>query len=109
MCQKFNMRMPNKAELVMELFGEIKSLEKAPVRQQLLGGSNVTMHSLNNKMKKCIHIPQCIDDASVKVASVKVALRKYQILQQIVETVDGGAKSPDKGLRSVLFGLGKGS
>jgi hypothetical protein len=42
MCQKFNIPMPDKAALVMELVGEMKSPEKAPVRQQLLGGTKVT-------------------------------------------------------------------
>jgi hypothetical protein len=61
MCQKFNIHTPDKAALVMglELVGEMKSPEKMPVRRQLLGGgSKVTIHSLNNKTKRYIHIPQ---------------------------------------------------
>jgi hypothetical protein len=38
MCQKFNIHTPDKAALVMELVGEMKSPEKVPVRRQLLGG-----------------------------------------------------------------------
>jgi hypothetical protein len=36
MCPKFNIRTPDKAALVMEPVREMKSPEKAPVRQQLL-------------------------------------------------------------------------
>jgi hypothetical protein len=32
MCQQYNICMPNKAALVMELVGEMKLPEKAPVR-----------------------------------------------------------------------------
>jgi hypothetical protein len=50
MCQKFNMiPTPDKAALVMENVREMKSPEKAPVRRQLLGGSNVMIQSVNNK------------------------------------------------------------
>ena len=90
MSRKFNIRTLDKAALVMERVGEIKSPEKAPVRRQLLGGSKVTINSLNNKTKKCIHVPQCIDGASVDTA-----LRKYKVVEQTVEIVGGGAKFPE--------------
>jgi hypothetical protein len=82
--------MPGKAALVMELVS-IKSPEKAPVRQQLLVGMNVTTQSLNNKIKKYIHVPKCIDDASADTA-----LRKYKVDEQIVERVGSGAQSPEE-------------
>ncbi len=90
MCQKFNIRTPDKAALVMELVRDMKSPEKIPVRRQLLGGPNLTIHSLNNKMKKYIHIPQCKDGASADTA-----LRKYKVVEQIVETVGSGIKAPE--------------
>jgi hypothetical protein len=51
MCQKFNIRTPGKAALVMEIVGEMKSPEKAPVRRQLLGGnkSNNTILEQQNQ------------------------------------------------------------
>jgi hypothetical protein len=98
MCQKFNIRTPRKAALVMELAREMKSLEKAPVRRQLLWR---TIQSLNNKIKKFIHVPQCIDDASANTV-----LRKYKVVEQIVETVGGGAKSPE-GLDVGALWIGK--
>jgi hypothetical protein len=90
MCQRFNIRTPDKPALVMELVRDMKSPEKVPVRRQLLGGPNVTIHSLNNKMKKYIHIPQCKDGASADTA-----LRKYKVVEQIVETVGSGIKAPE--------------
>jgi hypothetical protein len=45
MCQNFEFHTPDKAALVTELVGEMKSPEKVPVRRQLLGGgSKVTIH-----------------------------------------------------------------
>jgi hypothetical protein len=86
----------------MELVGEMKSPEKAPVRRQLLGWSNVTMQSLlNNKTKKYIHVPQCVDGHSADMA-----LRKYKVVEQIVETVSGGARSPE-GLDVGALRIGK--
>ena len=76
MCQKFNIQTPDKAALVMELVRDMKSPEKVPVRRQLLGGPNVTIQSLNNKIKKYIHVPRCIDDASANTA-----LRKYKVVE----------------------------
>jgi hypothetical protein len=101
MCQKFNIQTPDKAALVMELVRDMKSPENVPVRRQLLGGSNVTIHSLDNKMKKYIHIPQCKDGASADTA-----LRKYKVVEQIVETVGSGIKSPE-GLDGCALWLGK--
>jgi hypothetical protein len=101
MCQKFNIRTPDKAALVMELVRDMKSPEKVPVRRQLLGGHNVTIQSLNNKMKKYIHIPQCKDGASADTA-----LRKYKVVEQIVETVGSGIKSPE-GLDVSALWIGK--
>jgi hypothetical protein len=57
----------------------------------LLGGTIVTIQSLNNLIKKSIHAPQCIDDVSGNTA-----LRKYKVVEQIVETVGGGANSPEE-------------
>jgi hypothetical protein len=88
MCQKFNIHTPDKAALVMglELVGEMKSPEKMPVRRQLLGGgSKVTIHSLNNKTKRYIHLPQCTYGDSVCTA-----LQNYKVVEQIVETIGGG-------------------
>jgi hypothetical protein len=91
MCQKFNIRTPDKAALVMELVGEMKSPEMVPVRRQLLGGgSKVTIHSLNNKTKRYIHVQQCKDGASAHAA-----LRDYKVVEQIVEAVGGGVRSPE--------------
>jgi hypothetical protein len=87
MCQKFIIHTPDKAALVMELVGEMK----VPVRRQLLGGgSKVTIHSLNNKAKRYIHIPQCTAGDSANTA-----LRKDKVVEQIVETIGGGVKSPE--------------
>jgi hypothetical protein len=80
----------------MELVGEMKWPENAPVRRQLLRGLTVTMHSLNNKMENYIPVPQCIDNASTATA-----LRKYKVVEQIVEPVGGGIESPE--------GLGNGA
>ena len=82
MSRKFNIRTLDKAALVMERVGEIKSPErlqsgeikspeKAPVRRQLLVGSDVTVQTLNNKIKKHIHVPQCIDGHSADMRSKK--------------------------------------
>jgi hypothetical protein len=101
MCQKFNIQTPDKAALVMELVRDMKSPEKVPVRRQLLGGPNITIHSLNNKMKKYVHIPQCKDGASADTA-----LRKYKVAEQIVETVGIGINSPE-GLDVGALWLGK--
>jgi hypothetical protein len=93
---------PDKAALVMELVGEMKSPEKVPVRRQLLGGgSKVTIHSLNNKTKRYIHIPQCTAGDSAHTA-----LRNNKVVEQIVETIDGGVKSPE-GLDVGTLWLGK--
>ena len=88
MCQKFNIHTPDKAALVMELVGEMKSPEKVPV--WLGGESKVTIHSLNNKTKRYIHVPQCTDGDSAHTA-----LRNYKVVEQIVTTVGGGVKSPE--------------
>jgi hypothetical protein len=85
----------------MELVRDMKSPEKVPVRRQLLGGPKVTIHSLNNKMKKYIHIPQCKDGASADTA-----LQKYKVVEQIVETVGSGIKAPE-GLDVGALWLGK--
>jgi hypothetical protein len=104
MCQKVNIRRPDKAALlVMELVRDMKSPEKVPVRRQLLGGPNVTIHSLNNKMKKYIHIHQCKDGTSADTA-----LRKYKVVKQIVETVGSGIKSPEGLDVGALYGWGNG-
>jgi hypothetical protein len=75
----------------MELVGEMKSPEMVPVRRQLLGGgSKVTIHSLNTKTKRYIHVTQCKDGVSARTA-----LRDYKVIEQIVETVGGGVRSPE--------------
>jgi hypothetical protein len=51
MCQKFNIHTPDKAASVMELVGEMKSPEKAPVRQKLLGGTKVTIQSFKQERR----------------------------------------------------------
>jgi hypothetical protein len=56
---------------------------------------------LNDKMKKYIYVPQCIDGASADSA-----LRKYKVVEQIVERVGGVAKSPE-GLDAQALWLGK--
>ena len=77
MCQRFNIHTPDKAALVMELVGEMKSPEKVPVRRQLLGGgSQYSIHSLNNKKKRYIHVPQCTDGDSAHTA-----LRNYKVVE----------------------------
>jgi hypothetical protein len=43
---------------------------------------------LNNKIKKYIHVPQCLDDPSANTV-----LRKYKVVEQIVEAAGSGAKS----------------
>jgi hypothetical protein len=71
MCQKFSICTPGKAGLFMELVGEMKLWEKALVRRQLLGGSNVTTRFLTKKRKKDIYKPQCgIDGASTDTALI---------------------------------------
>jgi hypothetical protein len=57
---------------------------------------------LNKKITKYIHVPQCIDDASANTA-----LRKYKVVEQIVETVGGGAKSPQGLLDVCALWIGK--
>ena len=59
-------------------------------RQSLGGGSKVTIHSLNNKAKRYIHIPQCTAGDSANTA-----LQKDKVVEQIVETIGGGVKSPE--------------
>jgi hypothetical protein len=91
MCQKFNIHTPDKAALVMELVGEMKSPEKVSVKRQLLGkGSKVIIHSLNNKTKRYIHIRQ-------RTAGdyAHTALENNTVVHQIVETIGGGVKSPE--------------
>ncbi len=61
----------------------------------------MTIQSLNNKMKKYIHFLQCVDGHSAEMA-----LRKYKVVEQIVETVGGGAKSA-KGLDVGALWIGK--
>jgi hypothetical protein len=56
MCQKFNIRTPHKAALVIELVREMKSPEKAPVRRQLLRG-NESNNTILEKQKQEIHSP----------------------------------------------------
>jgi GTP-dependent phosphoenolpyruvate carboxykinase len=69
----------------------MKSPEKVPVRRQLLrGGSKVTIHSLNNKTKRYIHVPQCAYGDCAHTA-----LRNYKVVEQVVKTVGGGVKSPE--------------
>jgi hypothetical protein len=41
-------------------------------------------------MKKYIHFLQCVDGHSAEMA-----LRKYKVVEQIVETVGDGARSPE--------------
>jgi hypothetical protein len=101
MCHKFNIQTQDKAALVMELVRDMKSPEKVPVRRQLLGGPNVTIHSLNNKTKKYIQIPQCKDGATADTA-----LRKYKVVERIVETDGSGIKSPE-GIDVGALWLGK--
>jgi hypothetical protein len=45
MCQRFNIHIPDKVALVMELVGEMKSPKKAPVRQKLYEGSKVAKYT----------------------------------------------------------------
>ena len=90
MCINFNV-FKQKADLALQLVGEMKTPEKIPVMRKLLGGSNLaTMHSMNNKTKKYLHVPQCANSATASMA-----LRKYNVVEQIVETVGGGVRSPE--------------
>jgi hypothetical protein len=66
------------------------------------GGSKVTIHSLNNKTKRHIYVPKCKDGASAHTA-----LRDYKVVEQIVETVGGGVRSPEQGLDVSVLWFGK--
>jgi hypothetical protein len=101
MCQKFNIRTPDKAALVMELDWEMKSPEKILVRRQLIRGMDVTFQLQNNKLKKYICVPQCNDGSTANMA-----FRKYKAVEQIVATVGGGVKLPE-GLDVGALWLGK--
>jgi hypothetical protein len=101
MCTNFNIR-KQKNDLALQLVGEMKTPEKIPVMRKLLAGSNsATIHSMNNKTKKYLHVPQCAN-----TATAAMALRKYNVVEQIVETVGGGVRSPE-GLDVGALWLGK--
>jgi hypothetical protein len=90
MSTNFTIR-KQKADLALQLVGEMKTPEKIPVMRKLLAGTNLaTMHSMNNKTKKYLHVPQCANSATASMA-----LRKYNVVEQIVETVGGGVRSPE--------------
>jgi hypothetical protein len=55
MCQKFNIRTPNKAALVMELVGEMKSLEKKI--QATMLSKKQKMKELTTIKKNCHDLP----------------------------------------------------
>jgi hypothetical protein len=59
------------------------------------------IQSLNNDTKKYIHVPQCVDGHSADMA-----LRKYKVVEQIVDTVGDGARSPE-GLDAGALLIGK--
>jgi hypothetical protein len=56
---------------------------------------------MNNKTKKYLHVPQCANSATAAMA-----FRKYNVVEQIVETVGGGERSPE-GLDVGALWLGK--
>jgi hypothetical protein len=60
----------------------------AVMRKLLAGSNSATIHSMNNKTKKYIHVPQCANSATVAMA-----FRKCNVVDQIVETVGGGGRS----------------
>jgi hypothetical protein len=89
MCQKFCVRTPDKATLVMEIVGDMKTPEKAPIMRRLIDGSTVSIESINNKAKKFVHIPLCTNEASASAS-----FRKYKVVEEIVSTLGGGCTSP---------------
>jgi hypothetical protein len=102
MCKHFNIRKLDKAALALHLVREMKTPEKIPVMRKLLAGSNsATIHSMNSKTKKYIHVPQCANSATAAMA-----FRKYNVVEEIVETVGGGVRSPE-GLNVGALWLGK--
>jgi GTP-dependent phosphoenolpyruvate carboxykinase len=54
------------------------------------GGSKATIHSLNNKTKRYIHIPQYTAGDSAHTA-----LQNNKVVEQIVEPIGGGVESPE--------------
>jgi hypothetical protein len=101
MCHNFNLRQ-HKAALALQYVGDMKTPKKIPVMRKLLAGSNAaTIHTMNNKEKKFLHVPQCINEKTAAAA-----LQKYKVVEQIVETVGGGVRSPE-GLDVGALWLGK--
>jgi hypothetical protein len=98
MCERLNIRTPDKATLALELVGEMKTPDRAPLMRYLITGSKNTVPSLNNKIKEFFHVPQCANEAAAAAA-----FRKYDVVERIVKKV-GGGKNHQKGLTSVLFG-----
>jgi hypothetical protein len=99
MTNNFSVCKLNKATLALQNVGEMKTPEKIPEMRKLLAGSNsATIHSMNNKTKKYIHVPQCANSATTAMA-----FRKYNV----VETVGVGVRSPE-GLDVGALWLGKG-
>jgi hypothetical protein len=102
MTNNFSIRKLDKAALALQLVGEMKTPEKIPVMRKLLAGSSsATIHSMNNKTKRYIHVPQCANSATAAMA-----FRKYNVVEQIVETVGAGVRSPE-GLDVGALWLGK--
>jgi hypothetical protein len=62
---------------------------------------NVTVGSLNNKLKKYIHVPQC--------NTANMVFQKCKVAEQFEDTVGGGVKSPEGLDISALSGLERGS
>jgi hypothetical protein len=64
---------PEKAALLMEIIGGMKTPEKLPVMRKLVSSSAcIAIESLNNQSKKFVHIPVCANEVSALVK-----LRKY--------------------------------
>jgi hypothetical protein len=102
MTNKISICKLDKAALALQLVGEMKTPKKIPVIWKLLAGSNsATIHSMNNKTKKYIHVPQCANSATAAMA-----LQKYNVVEQIVETVGAGVRSLE-GLDVGALWLGK--
>jgi hypothetical protein len=64
-------------------------------------GMNVTVQSLNNKLKKYTHVPRCNYGDTANMA-----FRKYKVVEQIVDTIGGGVKLPERLDNGALW-LGK--
>jgi hypothetical protein len=76
LSQHFNITPPNKLKLAMELVTEMDTPKEASLMRELVKGSTITIETLNNSQKKCIHIPQFSDQPSASCKMLSINLFK---------------------------------